>query len=396
VDQLNGGDGNDHYIAELNASPTATPDVIADSGGVDRIVFGELVFPNRIQFTDQGGNLLVQYSSTDAVLISGDAGGSVIEEYAFADGRVLSFAELNAQPRVNQGSSNQITAFDDWYQGGPGPEIIDLLAGDDAAFGAGGDDVVSGGDGADLLDGGDGNDTLNGDAGNDRLFGAAGHDDLSGHAGDDLLSGGPGNDELDGGTGVDSLRGGDGDDLLLGGDGDDFLQGDRGADQLAGGAGFDHYLVRSQDDPEPGILPRTEIIDSSFTGGNALVFLGGLTADEVTLINDLDSGALEIRYGHPETGLISSIHVAGGADGRTITEFTFSDGSSASFDDLCLSQPATCQPSDVIFRNSFESAGTAASEEQEVAGPALESSPADPAVAAALVAAALIHSLHHP
>lgn len=396
VDQLNGGSGNDQYIAGLNASPIQAPDVISDSSGIDRIVFDDLVFSNRIQFSDQGGNLLVQYSSTDAILISGDAGGSVIEEYAFADGRILSFDDLTAQPRSNNGSSNDITEFDDWYEGGAGPETVDVLAGNDAVFAAGGDDLVSGGDGGDLIDGGDGNDTLVGDAGNDRLFGAADSDELSGNDGDDLLSGGPGNDNLDGGTGVDSLRGGDGDDLLSGGAGDDFLQGDRGTDQLSGGPGFDHYLIRAGDDPAPGVLPRTEIIDSSFTGGNALIFLGGLDADDITLINDQNNGDLEIQYGHQQSGIISSIHIPGGADGQIITHFRFADGTEVSFEDLCQAQSTTCQPSDLIFESSFEGTATAAVVGQQAAyvEPDHSAVVTDLTFDAAFIAVLLIKSLY--
>jgi len=395
VDQLDGGAGNDHYRAVLNTSSINTPDVITDSGGVDLIVFDELVFPNRIQFTNQGGDLLVQYSSTDALLISGDAGGTVIEEYAFSDGRVLSFADLTDQPRANKGSSNEITAFDDWFEGGPGPETLDMLAGDDAVLAAGGDDSISGGDGDDLLDGGDGNDVLNGDAGSDRLFGAAGSDSLAGNAGADLLAGGADNDNLEGGAGTDSLRGGDGDDLLFGGDGDDFLQGDRGADQLVGGPGFDHYLVKPQDDPAPAVMPRTEIFDSSFTGGNAVVFLGGLDTDDVILINDLDSGDLEIQYGHQETAIMSSIHIAGGAEGQIITEFQFTNGSSISFENLCLAQPDTCEPSDLIFGSSFEGAAASVTDGQQLADPEPGHSTvlAEPALGTALIAAALIKGL---
>lgn len=395
LDQLDGGDGNDHYPAELNASPIQSPDVVTDSSGTDRIVFDELVYPNRIQFTNQGGDLLVQYSPTDALLISGDAGGTVIEEYEFSDGRILNYGDLTAAPRAYNGSSNEITAFNDWYEGGPGLETLDMLAGDDVAFAAGGADIVSGADGDDLLDGGAGNDDLSGNAGDDRLFGAAGNDYLTGNADDDLLAGGSGDDNLEGDDGIDSLRGGDGDDLLFGGNGDDFLQGDRGADLLDGGPGFDHYLVRFQDDPAPGVMPRTEVVDSSFTGGNTVVFLGGLDADDVTLINDLDSGDLEIQYGHHETTIASSIHVAGGADGQIITEFQFSDGTSVSFEDLCLAQTSTCQPSDLIFRNSFEGASTSMITEQADigSGHGHTAEIGDPMMGVAFVVAALANGL---
>lgn len=235
-------------------------------------------------------------------------------------------------------SRNEITEFNDWIEGDDSPQIIDVLAGDDSVLGYGGDDRISGGSGNDMLDGGAGNDTLMGGAGNDRLFGTLGDDDLFGNAGNDLLAGGPGNDRLNGGDGVDTLRGGDGDDHLIGGHGDDFLQGDRGADRLEGGSGMDTYLFNSDDDPKP----RTEIIENP-GDRNRIAFLGGLIADDIELITNSSTGDLFIQYGHPETGLVSSIFVQNGARDDRIGVFMFSDGIEPSFAELCRQQANTCQ-----------------------------------------------------
>ncbi len=356
LDQLNGGGDDDVYIAVLNNSPVDSPDVISDSGGTDRIKFDELVFANRIEFIDQGGDLLVQYSPNDALLVTGGAGGAVIEEYEFFDGRVLTYGDLDSVAKVNRGSSNEITAFDDWYEGDALVQNLDMLAGNDAALGYEGNDVLTGGAGNDMLDGGADNDTLNGDAGNDRLFGATGDDQLNGGANDDFLAAGDGTDTLNGGDGNDLLRGGNGNDTLNGNDGDDFIQGDRGADTLQGGLGSDTYAFRYQDDPEPGEMPRTTIVDTNDAGGNSIQFLGGLDADDITLINDLDNGDLEIQYGHNEDTIISSIYIANSAEGEVISEFIFDDGTTISFEDLCLDQPATCEVDDLIFESGFEQA----------------------------------------
>ena len=355
LDQLDGGADNDTYLAVINTSPIGSPDVITDSGGVDRIQFDELVFPNLLELTEQGGDLLVQYSASDGFLVSGGAGGAVIEEFAFFDGRVLSFNDLNTTAQAARGSTNQITEFNDWVEGNAGQQVLDLLGGDDAALGFGGLDILSGGTGNDMLDGGEDNDTLSGNEGDDRLFGASGDDDLFGNADNDLLAGGGGNDLLDAGDGIDTLRGGDGDDQLWGGNGADFLQGDRGADRLEGGPGADTYIFAGQDDPEPGVLQRTEIIDTP-GGSSTIVFLSGLEADDITLINDLSTGDLEIQYGFNELTLRSSIYIPNGAEGDLITEFQFSDGTTVPFNDLCIQQPMTCTVSDLIFRDGFDSA----------------------------------------
>jgi len=233
---------------------------------------------------------------------------------------------------------------------------LDMLAGNDAVLGYEGDDILSGGAGNDMLDGGSDNDTLNGDAGNDRLFGATGDDDLFGGSDNDLLTGGDGADTLDGGSGIDVLRGGKGNDQLTGGDGDDFLQGDDGADTLTGGLGFDTYVFKSEDDPEPGIMPETTIVDTNDAGGNAIRFIGGLDADDITLINDLDTGDLEIQYAHPGNPVTSTIHIANSAEGEVVSEFQFNDGTTITFENLCLTQPVTCEVDDLIFANGFEQA----------------------------------------
>ena len=392
LDQLDGGADNDIYLAVINTSPIGSPDVITDSGGIDRIQFDEITYSNRIELTDQGGDLLVQYSPNDAFLVSGGAGGAVIEEFAFADGRVLSFNDLNTTVQAARGSTNQITEFNDWFEGDAGGQTLDMLGGDDVVLAFGGVDIISGGTGNDMLDGGDGSDSLNGNAGDDRLFGAAGDDDLFGEADNDLLAGGGGNDFLDAGDGTDTLRGGTGNDHMLGGNGADFLQGDRGADRLEGGAGADTYIFTFQDDPEPGVTPRTEIIDTP-GGGSKIVFLGGLNADDVTLINNLNTGELEIQYGYNELTIRSSVYVPDGAEGDLITEFQFSDGTTVEFETLCAQQTATCTVSDLIFRNGFESAARATTEQtaeitlEGIKEPEYAAALSDPMVGIAMLAA---------
>jgi Ca2+-binding RTX toxin-like protein len=205
-----------------------------------------------------------------------------------------------------------------------------------------------------MLDGGPGDDTLDGQGGDDRLFGGPGADQITGGLGSDLLAGGEGDDTLDGGDGVDVLRGGDGNDQLAGGPGNDFLQGDRGADTLIGGAGNDFYLFNFQDDPAPALMPRTEILDDTVNGGNTAVFLGGLDMGDITLINDVMTGDLEIQYGFQEQPIRSSIHVPNGAGGGLISSFQFNDGTQISFIDLCAQQPMTCENSFELFRDRFE------------------------------------------
>jgi Ca2+-binding RTX toxin-like protein len=70
--------------------------------------------------------------------------------------------------------------------------------------------------------------TLTGTAGADSLTGGDGNDTLTGLAGNDRLTGGKGSDKLDGGAGADTLAGGLGNDMLIGGKGNDTYLFNRG------------------------------------------------------------------------------------------------------------------------------------------------------------------------
>jgi len=95
------------------------------------------------------------------------------------------------------------TPLADNITGTAGPDVMNLL---------GGNDTANGGDGNDLICGGAGNDTLNGGNGRDRLLGQGGNDILNGDAGNDRLKGGPGKDTMNGGTENDRCIGGPGSD----------------------------------------------------------------------------------------------------------------------------------------------------------------------------------------
>ncbi len=185
-DTLQGGAGNDSYVYD-------PLDVVIDSEGLNRIVFGAGIAPENLRMS----SLLVSAESRLLIGHPGEVGpgldirGATLTTlnfvYAFADGRTLSQADLaQASYYVPQN-----------------------------------------------LYGGSDNDTLLGFAGNDSLFGGDGNDTLFSNAGDDSISGNNGDDTLEGGAGDDRLSGGAGSDVLYGG---------AGKDLLGGGAGPDTYL----------------------------------------------------------------------------------------------------------------------------------------------------------
>lgn len=100
-------------------------------------------------------------------------------------------------------------------------DIMNLMGGDDVAFGNTGNDTIAGGTGHDLLYGGDDDDLIYGNDGMDTIYGDAGDDVIYGNAQDDELYGMTGDDQVFGGSDDDRIFGNEGDDTLTGGSGGD-------------------------------------------------------------------------------------------------------------------------------------------------------------------------------
>ncbi len=137
-DTLDGGDGGDRYI--FNSGDGV--DVIADSGtqGTDTLVFGSGINPDALSLGT--GSLLIRIGgSGDAVHVDGfdldDAGTSGgIEFFEFADGTVLSHAQLISRGFDLYGTAGEDTTF--------GTSVLDRFhesAGDDSLIGGAGGDV---------------------------------------------------------------------------------------------------------------------------------------------------------------------------------------------------------------------------------------------------------------
>jgi Ca2+-binding RTX toxin-like protein len=195
------------------------------------------------------------------------------------------------------------TWSDDIIQMDDSGQALDLLGGNDSAFGGAGDDtllgnyghdLLSGNDGNDQLDGGYGNDSLLGDAGNDTLLGGIGNDTLrggegndmlSGQADNDLLAGDAGNDTILTGAGNDTASGGDGDDLISDYTGDDLLSGDAGNDTIWGGEGNDTLYGGADNDRLYGQNGNDQVWggtgDDTLNGGEGNDALGGAAGDDL-------------------------------------------------------------------------------------------------------------------
>jgi Ca2+-binding RTX toxin-like protein len=313
-DQLTGATGQDTYMFALGGGI----DQIQDAPGENnRLIFGSGISATTLSLglkqivtpgeggEGEGGSGAVR---TYLVLRTGGLGDAVeiegfdpanqsaplaIEEFVFADGTVLTSAQL-----IARGLDLVGTVGFDTLDGHAIYRTIRGLAGDDLLIGGSIDNVIEGSDGRDVL------------------FGNGGLDQLSGGAGDDVLQGGDGDDVLNGDAGNDSLEGEAGDDVLIGGTGDD---------QLSGGEGNDTYRFNIGDGFD-------SLFDSgSGTDTDRVVFGSGITSSMVSLSSQF--GQMVIKVGSGSEGLQSgSVFDVFGT--QAIEQFQFSDGSSLNYGDL--------------------------------------------------------------
>ncbi|MDD4950697.1 S-layer family protein [Sulfuricurvum sp.] len=155
---------------------------------------------------------------------------------------------------------------------------------------------------------------------------------LIGNSGNNLISGGAGNDILDGKGGNDTLDGGSGNDTLIGGTGNDML---------IGGTGNDTYLINLGDGLDT-------IVDTQ--GTDTVKFTAGMSLDTVALrvvsingvltaqVRVLNAGGCE----QADQGFDFAITTdSKGKYVSPIEQFTFSDGSVKTFDDLLIKTQVT-------------------------------------------------------
>lgn len=170
---------------------------------------------------------------------------------------------------------------------------------------------------------GNGDISSSGNGADNTLIGNSGNNFISGGAGNDILDGKEGNDTLDGGSGNDTLIGGIGNDMLIGGDGNDT------------------YVINLGDGLDT-------IVDTQ--GTDTVKFTAGMSLDNVALrvvsingvlttqVRVLNAGGCE----QPDQGF--DFTVASDKRGNYISpieQFTFSDGSVKTFDDLLIKTQVT-------------------------------------------------------
>ncbi|WP_274603605.1 calcium-binding protein, partial [Rhizobium sp. CFBP 8762] len=103
-DALEGGLGNDTYGFNLGDGR----DSIFDTGGIDKVVFGQGITRNQISFRNVDGDLLIIFGETeDRLAILSGYSQRTVESFIFSDGSQLSIADIRAIIRDGSSQSGQ-------------------------------------------------------------------------------------------------------------------------------------------------------------------------------------------------------------------------------------------------------------------------------------------------
>jgi len=224
-DTLVGGAGKDIYLYDKGDGTDTIDDSDTAGSATSALVLGEELGRSDVRFGV--GSLKVYFASGEEIHFQGfdqvnPQNTPLIGEISFADGQVMTYADI-----LEQGFDIDGTAEDDDAHDAAHPQLV-------------------------------------GTGVTDRIRGFAGNDVLAGLAGDDVLEGGAGNDYLDGGAGKDTytFSAGDGADQIV-----DASTGEE-ASVLAFGEGFDASALKLR----PGPL----VLDFGATGSVSLLDFNSL------------------------------------------------------------------------------------------------------------------------
>ena len=367
-DTLSGSGGNNTYLYSLGDGTDRIVDTSAktDINGnptPNRIVFGEGIVTADLNLSyDTGLVVTVGTGPGDVVRIVGfnpnDALATpAIDSFEFADGTVLSYAELTVRGFDITGTATDDTLTGtnvvDRFDGGAGNDTLSGGIGADSyvwGLGAGADVIVETIDGTAAIDtlrvgvGLTAADLTLNQIGNDllvRVRGGADQVTVRSHFagspierftfedgsnwtaadiaarvtneltdGADVYTGTSGNDVVDGRGGSDTIRSMAGQDSISGGDGGDWLYGGDGNDVIEGGAGDDELYGEYGDDLLDGGSGNDRI--SGWSGNDTYLFGRGdgqdmVMADDSFPVNRLNT--LQFKAGVLPSDLTA---VAGG------------------------------------------------------------------------------------
>lgn len=339
-DAMAGGKGNDTYRFGLGDGS----DSISDTGGVDRIVFGDQITQDIVQFGEVDGDLLITVGTgEDRLIVFGGYKAKPVETFEFFDGTSLSLGEVRQLifDGRNADASETIDLRDlpqdREYRPEGGNDRILMAQGARVVIGAGdGIDSVempSGVTAATLVLEAQGASTVE-----VRLAGVDSNDLVisSTTTGDQVVlrgalgTGAVPTIEFGDGTSwnVDQLtqayiqgQSSDFDDVISGSNRDDTIAGGLGNDQIQGRGGNDTYLYRRGDG-------RDVVSD---TGGTDTLSIAGYRPDEL-LVSRVDTSRQELVLGFVDSD--DEIVLRYGSNWNGVDTVRFGDGSVLSRTDL--------------------------------------------------------------
>ena len=176
-DLLQGDRGNDTYKFGIGDGQDTISDGYYGSStdsSLDAVELGAGITPSDLELIKENYDLRINIKgTTDSLVINNWFGSNwyKIEQFRFADGTVLTSADVDAIGYKVYGTANN-----DAFIGSTANDEMYGYDGNDQLNGLDGNDTISGGAGDDILSGDNGNDTLDGGTGNDTLFGGIGGD----------------------------------------------------------------------------------------------------------------------------------------------------------------------------------------------------------------------------
>jgi Ca2+-binding RTX toxin-like protein len=379
-DTLSGDTGSDTYLFARGGGVDTINNYASDyATTTDTVEFGAGISADDLALVKEGYHLRICLKGTaDALVIQNWFSGDInkVDEFRFADGSILTGAQLEAKGCMLSGSGGNDTltgtGFTDVFNGGAGNDTMTGNGGNDTyVFGRGSGtdtinnyasdyatttDTVEFGVGIsaadfDLLKEGSNlrivirntSDLLiiqNWFAGDpykvDQFrfsdgtmltaaqleaqgYGTVSALNLSGTTADDLLVGNAANDTLNGGAGNDTLEGASGNDYLYGGSGDDVLDGGFGSDSMTGDTGNDTYRFAR----DGGVDSINNYASDYATTTDTVEFGAGISADDLALVKE--GYHLRICLTGTADALIIQNWFSG--DAYKVDRFSFADGS---------------------------------------------------------------------
>jgi Ca2+-binding RTX toxin-like protein len=254
-------------------------------------------------------------SATDQITIENwNSGAYRIETLQFADGSVLSAAQLSGIAMTGTVNADILTVWSDgsFADGREGNDTILAASGSQTIDGGAGDDIITDqGAGTNVLRGGDGNDTLN--------FSYIASNTIDGGNGNDLIK-------------MDSPLYSDGRFV-------NTLSGGTGNDRLEAGCGADTYLF-SRGDGQDTINDYGYCAYGYAVGQDKIVFGAGITAGDLSAVRVGNHLVMKIN-GPGNPGATDQITIEGWFTSGTyqIENFAFNNGTSLTASALLAQLP---------------------------------------------------------